>query len=295
VVRTIQGHQPQQARFVEHDHVIETLATSGSNESLDECILPRRTGGREHFLNPHRLRRGPKVVECMIAIVEQVATEAVAGAPCISRRSPERRRSPISAVRHESVARPNAGLPAPSCESASGRRRARSVARCGVGSSTSTTAGSPVGAGDDGLRLDDHQRRSPSSPDAGEHDPKAPVHLGEPQPSRSGALQHLQLVSSREDFELERRAGTCPSWDGQENGQEQRHRPEAYPSLAATSTAATRTDFFGTHNNVARSHAALDGHTPLTFGGELVVAPADLNNVRWVSHCRGLVQLPAAA
>jgi transposase InsO family protein len=52
---------------------------------------------------------------------------------------------------------------------------------------------------------------------------------------------------------------------------------------------------FQAYYNVARSHAALDGHTPLTFGGEHVVAPADLCNVRWVSHCRGLVQLPAAA
>jgi hypothetical protein len=26
-----------------------------------------------------------------------------------------------------------------------------------------------------------------------------------------------------------------------------------------------------------------------------VVAPADLTNVRWVSHCRDLVQLPVAA
>ena len=42
VVRTIEGHQPLQARLVEDDHVIETLATSGSNESLNKCILPGR-------------------------------------------------------------------------------------------------------------------------------------------------------------------------------------------------------------------------------------------------------------
>jgi hypothetical protein len=35
VVRTILGHQPQQASFAEHDQVIETLATRGSNESLE--------------------------------------------------------------------------------------------------------------------------------------------------------------------------------------------------------------------------------------------------------------------
>jgi hypothetical protein len=38
VVRTVASHQPVQTRFVEHNHVIETLATSGSNESLDESI-----------------------------------------------------------------------------------------------------------------------------------------------------------------------------------------------------------------------------------------------------------------
>ncbi|MQA28827.1 MAG: transposase [Luteitalea sp.] len=52
---------------------------------------------------------------------------------------------------------------------------------------------------------------------------------------------------------------------------------------------------FQTYYNAARSHAALDGHTPLTFAGEHAGAPADLNHVRWVSHCRDLVQLPVAA
>jgi hypothetical protein len=35
--------------------------------------------------------------------------------------------------------------------------------------------------------------------------------------------------------------------------------------------------------------------TPLTFASGHTVARAKLNNVRWVSHCRDLVQLPAAA
>jgi hypothetical protein len=48
--------------------------------------------------------------------------------------------------------------------------------------------------GDDGLRLDDDERRSPSGPEAREHDPEPPVGVREPRPSRSGALQHLQLV-----------------------------------------------------------------------------------------------------
>ena len=36
------------------------------------------------------------------------------------------------------------------------------------------------------------------------------------------------------------------------------------------------------------------GHTPLTFAGGHTIARAELNNVRWVSHCH-LVQLPEAA
>jgi hypothetical protein len=33
----------------------------------------------------------------------------------------------------------------------------------------------------------------------------------------------------------------------------------------------------------------------MTFAAKLTLAPAELNRVRWVSHCRGLVQLPIAA
>jgi putative transposase len=52
---------------------------------------------------------------------------------------------------------------------------------------------------------------------------------------------------------------------------------------------------FQAYDNAARSHASLEGHTPLTFAGGHTVARAELNNVRWVSHCRDLVQLPVAA
>jgi putative transposase len=52
---------------------------------------------------------------------------------------------------------------------------------------------------------------------------------------------------------------------------------------------------FQTYDNAARSHASLEGHTPLTFAGGHTVARAELNHVRWVSHCRDLVQLPVAA
>ena len=52
---------------------------------------------------------------------------------------------------------------------------------------------------------------------------------------------------------------------------------------------------FQASDNEVRSHASLKGHTPSTFAGGHMVASAELNNVRWVSHCRDLVQLPVAA
>ena len=47
--------------------------------------------------------------------------------------------------------------------------------------------------------------------------------------------------------------------------------------------------------NAARGHASLDGHTLLGFASGHTAVLADLNHVRWVSHCRDLVQLPVAA
>ena len=52
---------------------------------------------------------------------------------------------------------------------------------------------------------------------------------------------------------------------------------------------------FQAYYNAARSHASLEGHTPLTFASGHTLARAELDNVRWVSHCRDLVQLPVAA
>jgi hypothetical protein len=48
---------------------------------------------------------------------------------------------------------------------------------------------------------------------------------------------------------------------------------------------------FQAYYNATRGHASLEGYTPLTFVDKHAVAPADLSHVRWVSHCRELVQL----
>jgi hypothetical protein len=52
---------------------------------------------------------------------------------------------------------------------------------------------------------------------------------------------------------------------------------------------------FQAYYNEAHTHESLNGLTPLTFVGKHSVPTADLNHVRWVSYCRDLVQLPAAA
>jgi transposase InsO family protein len=52
---------------------------------------------------------------------------------------------------------------------------------------------------------------------------------------------------------------------------------------------------FQTYYNEARGHASLDGHAPLTVGSGHIGPVVDLRHVRWVSHCRDLVQLPVAA
>jgi transposase InsO family protein len=52
---------------------------------------------------------------------------------------------------------------------------------------------------------------------------------------------------------------------------------------------------FQAYYNAARSHASLEGHTPLTFVNGHRVTSADLSHVRWVSHCGDLVHLPVAA
>ena len=44
---------------------------------------------------------------------------------------------------------------------------------------------------------------------------------------------------------------------------------------------------FQAYYNAARSHASLEGYTPLGFAGERTAARAEFNHVRWISHCRG--------
>ena len=52
---------------------------------------------------------------------------------------------------------------------------------------------------------------------------------------------------------------------------------------------------FQAYYNVERVHASLGGKTPSSVAGGKTGRRAEFNGVCWVSHCRGLVQLPMAA
>jgi transposase InsO family protein len=52
---------------------------------------------------------------------------------------------------------------------------------------------------------------------------------------------------------------------------------------------------FRAYYNAVRCHASLDSHTPMTFADGRPLPPANLNDVRWDSHCRDLAQRPVAA
>ena len=52
---------------------------------------------------------------------------------------------------------------------------------------------------------------------------------------------------------------------------------------------------FREYYNAARVHASLAGNTPLRVTVGETVKRVKFDDVRWVSHCRGLVQLPMAA
>jgi len=52
---------------------------------------------------------------------------------------------------------------------------------------------------------------------------------------------------------------------------------------------------FEAYYNAVRSHASLEGHTPLEVVSGRANGRAEVDHVRWAYHCRGLVQLPVAA
>jgi hypothetical protein len=65
---------------MEHDHMIEALATNGSNHSLYIGSLPRRARRRQDFADAHALHLFSEVIaEDSIAVAQQVVRELVKG------------------------------------------------------------------------------------------------------------------------------------------------------------------------------------------------------------------------
>ena len=52
---------------------------------------------------------------------------------------------------------------------------------------------------------------------------------------------------------------------------------------------------FQAYYNQHRVHSSLDGDTPAEVSGDSVTSRAELHNLGWQTHCRGLYQLPVAA
>ena len=55
IVLKILGQNAMQMFFVEHDHMVETFATNGTDDSLAVGILPRRMGCNQDFVDSHVL------------------------------------------------------------------------------------------------------------------------------------------------------------------------------------------------------------------------------------------------
>ena len=51
---------------------------------------------------------------------------------------------------------------------------------------------------------------------------------------------------------------------------------------------------FQAYYNLERVHASLCGKTPSSVAGGETIKQAEVNDLRWVSHCHDLVQLPMA-
>src|SRR6266849_3348844 len=106
----------------------------------------------------------------------------------------------------------------------------------------------PSVPGDDGLRLDDHERRWPSGPKAREHDPEPAVRLRERHPPRSGALEHRQLVPQGKYFKLKRGARMRQRSEGEEEREQYRHdRPGSVSIVGRNINCRNKNGLFSRH------------------------------------------------
>jgi len=105
--------------------------------------------------------------------------------------------------------------------------------------------------GDDGLGFHDDDGLAPRTPDMRDPDPQEPIRLRQPHAPRTRAFQDVELVAQRQDLELQRRPRAHRGTDGQEDRHEGGpHGSKSLPwGSPPTSIAATRTEFFSSHNS----------------------------------------------
>jgi hypothetical protein len=79
VVRQVPTQHANQPGFIHDDHVIEALASNGSDKSLRIRVLPWGTRGGAEFLDAHATRGGRERGERVVAIVKEIAWSRVSG------------------------------------------------------------------------------------------------------------------------------------------------------------------------------------------------------------------------
>ena len=77
VVRQVATQDARQPGFVHDDHVIETLASDGTDDPLGVGVLPWGTRGGEKLVDAHATRRGRERGERVVAIVNEIARSGV--------------------------------------------------------------------------------------------------------------------------------------------------------------------------------------------------------------------------
>jgi hypothetical protein len=77
VVREVPTQDPSQSGFIQHDYVVETLASDGADDPLRIRVLPRGTRDGADLLDTHASRRGPERGERVVAIVKEIARGCV--------------------------------------------------------------------------------------------------------------------------------------------------------------------------------------------------------------------------
>ena len=69
-----------QRGFIEHDHMIETLAPKRADQSFDIGSLPGRSRSRKHFLDSRRLHLCNEITsEDAVSITQQISRSRVPG------------------------------------------------------------------------------------------------------------------------------------------------------------------------------------------------------------------------